>query len=88
MSNNNKNTTSILGLFAFFAIIVKGLAYILSYFNGSLGILTFIADVIISVVALIVAWQFVKSCSKTWKLIYLVVLILLIVGFIFGGLTL
>ena len=53
MSNNKKNTTSVLGLLAFFAIIIKALAYLLTYINGNLGILTYIADIIISFVSLI-----------------------------------
>lgn len=88
MSDNRKNTTSVLGLLAFFAIIIKALAYLLTYINGNLGILTYIADIIISFVSLIVAWQFAKTCSKFWKLVYLIVLILVIIGFVFGGLNL
>jgi len=88
MASNKKSNTSILGLFAFFAIIIKALAYVLSFFNGNLGILTFVADIIISAVALIAAWNFVKTCSIIWKIIYFVILILVIVGFVFGGLSL
>ena len=88
MSKNKNSNTNILGLLAFFAIIIKALAYLLTYFNGNLGILTFAADIIISAVALIVAWKYAKNCKKFWRLVYLVVLILVIVGFVFGGLSL
>ena len=88
MGDKKSKNISILGLLAFFAIIIKALAYVLSFFNGNLGILTFIADIIISAVALIAAWSFAKSCSRFWKLVYLIVFILVIIGFIFGGLSL
>lgn len=84
-----ESKVSIFGLFAFFAIIIKAIDFILGYFfKGNLGILSFIADIIVSVVALVVAWGFAKKCSKFWKLLYLIILILLIVGFAFGGLSL
>ncbi len=88
MAKNEKNV-SVFGLFAFFAIIVKAIDFILGYFfKGNLGILSFVADIIISIVALVVAWGFAKKCSKFWKLLYLIILILLIIGFLFGGLSL
>lgn len=85
MGKGKTNTKNLLGLFAFFAIIVKAVAYILSYLNVGLGIITFIADVILTVVALVVAWSYAKSCSKIWRIIYIIILILVIAGFAFGG---
>ncbi len=84
----NEKTTSLLGLLAFIAIIIKAVSYILSHFGGGLGVIGFAADIILTVVSLIVAWKFAKTCSKFWKIIYLVIVILTIVGFVFGGLSL
>lgn len=88
MSKDKRNNVSLLGLLAFFAIIIKAAAYVLSFFNGNLGIITFVADIIVSAVALITAWNFAKRCSRFWRLIYLIVFVLVVVGFVFGGLSL
>lgn len=88
MASKNQKNVSLLGLFAFVAIIIKAVSYILSYFNLGLGSLTFIADVTLTVVALVVAWNFAKTCSKNWRIVYFVILALVIAGFVFGGLSL
>lgn len=84
MKKNNTGTSNILGFLAFLAIIIKSVSFILSKLGGNLGLISFIADVILTIVALIVAWGFTKKCSKKWKIIYLIILILVIVGFVFG----
>lgn len=82
---NNKNTkNSILGLLAFIAIIIKSVGFILNKFGGNLGIISYIGDIILTIVALIVAWGFAKNCSKFFKIVYIVILILVIVSFILG----
>lgn len=88
MSKKSKSSVSMLGLLAFVAIIIKAIAYILSYVGGGLGILTFAADVTLTIISLIVAWSFAKNCSKVWKVIYFIILILVIIGFVFGVLRL
>lgn len=82
------NTNNLLGFLAFIAVIIKAVAFILSYFNIGVGIFSFVADIILTGVALLVAWSFAKTCSKTWRIVYYVILILVIVGLVFGGLKL
>lgn len=84
MKKNNTGTSNILGFLAFLAIIIKSVSFILSKLGGNLGLISYIADVILTIVALIVAWGFTKKCSKIWKIVYLIILILVIVGFVFG----
>ena len=87
-SRKSSNTSNVLGLLAFLAIIVKALAYILSFLKIELGILVFAADLILTAVALIVAWSFAKTCNKNWRIVYFVILALVVVGFVLGGLSL
>ena len=82
------DTTNLLGLLAFLAIIIKAAAYILGFLKIELGILVFVADLILTGIALIVAWSFAKTCNKNWRIVYFVILALVIVGFVLGGLSL
>ena len=88
MAKKSEKNVSLLGLFAFGAIIIKAISYILSYLGLGLGALTFIADVTLTVVSLVVAWSFAKNCTKPWRIVYFVILALVIAGFVFGGLSL
>lgn len=84
MKNNNGNS-SILGLLAFIAIIIKSVSFILNKFDGNLGVISFIGDIIFAFVALIVAWGFAKKCSKFFKILYVIILVLVIVSYILGA---
>lgn len=82
----SSNTNNVLGLLAFIAIVVKAVSYLLGLFElGFIGPLTFIADVILVAVALLVAWSYAKTCSKGWRIVYFVILALVIAGYILGG---
>lgn len=86
MAKKSKNI-NLLGLLAFAALIIKTVAFILSYFGVGLGVFTFLADVVVTGTVLLVAWNFARTCGKNWRTVYLVILILVIVGFVFGGLS-
>ena len=88
MAKKKANTSNVYGLLAFIALIVKAAAYILGHFGLGLGSLTFIADIILTGMALLIAWSFAKTCNKGWRIVYLVILILVIIGFVFGGIDL
>lgn len=84
-NSSSNNNTSILGLLAFVAIIIKSVGFILNKFGGNLGIISYIGDVILAFIALIIAWGFAKKCSKFFKILYIVILILVIVSFVLGA---
>lgn len=83
MANKNFDSKEILGFGAFAALIVKAACLILAKVGVTLGIFAIIADIILSLVVLVVAWQFAKKCDKVWKIVYLVVALLIILGFVF-----
>lgn len=82
MAKKNLNSNEFLGFGAFAALIIKAACLILAYFEVSLGIFATIADIVISVVVLVVAWQFAKKCSKVWKIVYLVIAALTILAYV------
>lgn len=84
-NNNSNGSSSILGLLAFIAIIIKSASFILDKFDGNLGIISFIGDIILAFVALIVAWGFAKKSNKFFKILYIIILVLVIVSFILGA---
>ena len=82
MAKKNFDSKEILGFGAFAALIVKAACLILAYFKVSLGIFATIADIILSIVVLVVAWQFAKKCDKVWKIVYLVVALLIVLFYV------
>lgn len=82
-SSSSKN---LLGLLAFVAIIVKAISYYLGLFElNFLGTLTLVADIILTGTALLVAWSYAKTCGKSWRILYFVILILVLAGYVLGG---
>ncbi len=77
-------TGNIAGLLAFLALIIKTVDYILKYFGGDLGILTFVADIILIAVALLVAWSYARTCKQWVRIVYIIILILVVLGLFFG----
>lgn len=86
MAKKKSNTNNVLGLLAFFAIIIKAVSYYLGLFNlNFLGTLVLIADIILTGTALLVAWSYAKTCGKSWRILYFIILALVLVGYVLGG---
>lgn len=75
----------ILGFIAFVVLFISCVCKILSAFNISIGILTIISDVCLLIVVIWTAYNFAKTCNKTWRIIFYVLAILSIVSLVFYG---
>lgn len=82
----NKDQTKLMSTMAFVALIltaaIQVVVFVVGLFDESvnLGWLSFIANIMLTVVVIWVAWQFAKGLSKTWKIIFLIVAILAVLG--------
>lgn len=75
---------STISLLAFIALIISGVIYLLSLLEVGSGILPLIKEGILLFVVLVSAWNFASRLSTTWKVVYAILAILVIVGFIFN----
>ena len=75
---------SILGLLAFASLLISALVYLLDFLNINGGILPIISQGILIFVVLFLAWEYVKGLNKVWQVIYFIIAVLVIIGFVFG----
>jgi len=73
-----------LGLLSFAALIISGIVYLLRLLDVPGGILPIISEGILLFVVLVMAWEYVRRLSNTWRLIYYILAALVIIGFVFG----
>lgn len=82
----NKDQTRLMSLMSFVALIltaaIQATVFIIGLFDGTieLGWLSFIANIMLTVVVVWVAWQYAKGLSQTWKVIFLIVAIMAILS--------
>lgn len=79
-----KSKLDLTKLFAFCAMILAAIIWILLIFRVEAGILHFIKDAALLVAIAIPAHDFAKKLGKAWEIIYFIILILLIVSLILG----
>lgn len=72
-------------LLAFASLIISAVCFILGIFGIGSGMLNTIAYICLLIVVLWVAWNYACHLSKTWRIIYFIIAILAIVGFVFGN---
>lgn len=71
---------------SFVALILTALIQVVVFVVGlfdesvNLGWLSFIANIMLTLVVIWVAWQFARNLSKFWKIVFAVVAILAILG--------
>ena len=75
---------SILGLLAFASLLISAFVYLLDFLNINGGILPIISQGILIFVVLFLAWEYVKGLNKVWQVIYFIIAVLVIIGFVFG----
>jgi hypothetical protein len=75
---------SILGLLAFASLLISAIVYLLDFLSVNSGILPIISQGILIFVVLFLAWEYVKGLSNLWQIIFYVIAILVIIGFVFG----
>jgi hypothetical protein len=82
-----KSKLDLTKLFAFCAMILAAIIWILLVLNinwGILHILHFIKDAALLIAIALPAHDFAKKLGKAWEIIYFIILILLIVSLILG----
>lgn len=85
-----KSSNNVLGLLAFAAIILAAVVGIINLFNNVFhtsiptGIINMISTIFLHVVVLWCGWTYAAGCKKVWKYIYLSLVIVIVIGFIFG----
>lgn len=82
----SKDQTKLMSMLSFMALIltaaIQAVVFIVGLFDEqvNLGVLSFIANIMLTVVVIWVAWQYAKGLSKVWKIIFLIVAILALLG--------
>lgn len=82
----DKDQAKLMSLMSFVALIltaaIQATVFIIGLFDGTieLGWLSFIANIMLTVVVVWVAWQYAKGLSQAWKIIFLIVAILALLG--------
>ena len=95
MSKGSKN--SLLEVFAYVAIVISAIAWLLIGLNNAIdqinfggkliGALQLVATILTFIVVAVVAYGFTKGKSTTVKVIYWVIIIVFLVCVIFGNVT-
>ncbi len=81
---------NVLGFLSFAAIIIVAILRIISAINNlfklsiNTGILSLIEELALLFVILWSGWTFAKGCKKLWRTIYLVLVVVIIIGFVLG----
>ncbi len=87
---SKKSTNNLLGLLSFVAVILAAVVGVINLFNNLFntsiptGIINIISTIFLYVVVLWCGWTYACRCKKFWRITYLVLVILVIVGFVFG----
>jgi cytochrome bd-type quinol oxidase subunit 2 len=82
----NKDQAKLMSIISFLALMLTAaihlIVFIVGLFDGSinLGWLSFIANIMLTVVVIGVGWQYAKGLSKVWKIIFIVVSVLAILA--------
>lgn len=93
---SKQGKTGAIGMFAFAAIVLNAIAWLISVLCNALditfainghsvpGLLTGIASIILLFVVLIVAYDFAKKQDKGWRIFYWIVAIISLLAVFFG----
>lgn len=82
----NKDQTKLMSAMSFVALILTAVihvtVFVVGLFDESINLdwLSFIANIMTTLVVVWVAWQFAKGLSKFWKIVFAVVAILAILA--------
>lgn len=76
-----KNT---LGMLAFGVLLINTIVYILGLLDIGGTILPLVSEILLMIVVLGTAWEYVRGLNKTWRLIYLIIAIVIVVSFVLG----
>ena len=75
---------STIALLSFAAMVISGVVYLLRIIDVNSGILPILSEGILLFVVLVMAWEYVRKLSQTWRAVYYVLAVLVILGFVFG----
>lgn len=87
---SKKSSGNLLGLLAFGAVIIAAAVGALTAINNIFalsiptGTLSMISNLFLIIVVLWCGWTYAAKCSKFWKTLYIALVILVIIGFVFG----
>ena len=73
-----------IGMLAFGVLIINTVVYLLGILDLGPSILPLISEILLIIVVLWSAWEYVKKTNSALRLIYFIIAILIIVAFIFG----
>ena len=85
-----KSSNNILGFLAFVAVILAAVVGVINIFNNIFntniptGIINMVSTIFLHFVVLWCGWPFASGCKKVWKYLYIALVIVIIVGFVFG----
>lgn len=80
--SKNKFDSALIGLLAFIALIIYAVSTLISMVGGNLGFLGHIGTICLLLATFLAAWNFVENKANVWKIVYLVILVFAILGFI------
>ncbi|MDE7162168.1 MAG: hypothetical protein K2N65_05355 [Anaeroplasmataceae bacterium] len=88
---SRKGRTGYLGMFAFAAMILNAIAWIVKIILDALkisnnigGILTGVASILLLIVALVSAYDYASRQTKTWRILFWILAIVSLLSIFFG----
>ena len=84
MSKKKRGNSNLLGMLAFGTLLLSGICYVLDLLDIGNGLLPKIAYALLLIVVLWTAWDFAKDLSQAWRVIFYILALLAITGFVLG----
>lgn len=81
-----KDQGKLMSVMAYVALVLTAAIQLVVWLVGifdetiNLSVLSFIANIMLTLVVVWAAWQFAKDLDKVWKIIYIIVAVLAVLG--------
>lgn len=85
MKKSKYSRNDLTKLFAFCALILAAVIWLLAAVGVRITVLTFIKDIALLLAITLPAYSFAKSLGKTWVIVFWVIFIIFSVALVFGS---
>lgn len=80
-----KSNLELVGILSFGALLISGVCKLCSLIGASLGIIATIGDALLLAAVLLAAYTYANRLTKTWRIIYWIIAVVAIAGFVLTG---
>ena len=80
-----KSNSELVEILSFGALLISGICKLLSLIGASLGLIATIGDAVLLAAVLLAAYMFAVKQTKTWRIIYWIIAVVAIAGFVLTG---